>query len=397
MKNLKTNKYLVTLLCLLLISACQNKKQQNTQEKGKKQDYTYKAQQGRLLIKSKTVNSELKSVALYADNEEDSITSAKPDQGKFTLDVNDIALHEVYFLKLRGVSTKRGTSGLKWEEWVPVFASSADELTLVQQAFQDVGSISKVKFSIQGGGDEQALLNDWHEALVELQAEKEGQMEHYTIGGSGATKVAGRKGSVKTEASITTDFIAQQKALTSSLYLISRVGKHRQHAKDYQALLDKVTEPAKNSKYGLALAKQLDLFNNKITRLDLEKQVVATDTRLSAVPWDSFKDRQYLVLSFWNSLDPASSEVVKKLKGTAPALAKKGIDVLLISMENQFTIWQKAAKQLDFEHNYKMRNEARQALIDTLYLSELPRLLLVKPNGEIINDDLSLEQVQELE
>lgn len=396
MKNPTTNKYLVLLLSLLMMSACQNREQQSTQEEGK-QDYTYAPQKSRLLIVTETSNPELESVALLRDNEKDSVTSAKPEEGKFTLEVDDIAANEVYFLKLTGTSTKQGTSGLKWEELVPVLASTSEELTLVQQAFNDVGSISKVKFSIDGGGDEQELLNDWHAAIVELEAEEEAQMEHYSIGGSGATKVADKKESSKSPASITADFVAQQKPLTSSFYLISRLGKHRQHAKDYQSLLEEAPEQAKNSKYGLSLAKHLDRVQTKVEQLDLEKQVVATDTRLSEIPWDSFKDRKYLLLSFWNSSDRSSAEAAEELKNTASELEPKGIDVLLISMENQFSKWQETAKDMDFKYNYKIRNEAQQALIDTLYLSELPRLVLVKPDGEVVDDDLSLEQVKELE
>ncbi|QNL49643.1 redoxin domain-containing protein [Olivibacter sp. SDN3] len=396
MKNPKTNQFLALLLCLLLTSACQNREKQSAKE-GKEQDYTYQPEKGRLTIVSETDNPELERVVLFRDNEKDSVTSVKPEEGKFKLEVDDITANEVYFLKLTGTSTKQGTSGLKWDELVPVLSTTSKELELVQQAFNDVGSISKVKFSIDGGGDEQELLNDWHASLVELQAEEEGQMEHYAIGGSGATKVADKKASSKSQASITQEFVDQQKPLISSFYLISRLGKHRQHAEDYQNLLDNASEQAQKSKYGLILAKHLDQLGAKVEQLDLEKQVVATDTRLSEIPWDSFKDRKYLLLSFWNSSDGPSAQAAKELKGAASELEPKGIDVLLIAVDDQFSKWQEAAKELDFKYNYKMRNEAKQPLVDTLYLSELPRLVLVKPDGEVVDDDLSLEQVKALE
>ncbi len=397
MKNPETNRYGILLFCLLLMSACQNPKQPGVQEKDQKQDYVYEPQKGALRIVSTVTNPEIKRVTLFRDNEKDSVTSVVPESGKFTLSAEDIAANEVYFLKLTGVSAKQGTSGLSWEERVPVLALPSGELELTQQAFNHAGSISKVKFSVQGGGDEQQLLNDWQTALVELQAEEDGKMEHFTLKPSGATKVAGKQGSSRNPASVTQDFIREQKPLISSLYLISRYGKHRQYAKDYQAILDKSTDPVKSSKYGLDLARHLDRIQTKVQQLDLEKQVVATDARLAEIPWDSFKDRKYLLLSFWNSSNQSAVKAMQELKSAAPELESKGIDVVLISMESQLSTWRDASKDLNFKYNYKMRNEAQQDLIDTLYLSELPRLVLVTPDGEVIDDDLSLGQVKELE
>ncbi|GAA4792713.1 hypothetical protein GCM10023231_21100 [Olivibacter ginsenosidimutans] len=161
--------------------------------------------------------------------------------------------------------------------------------------------------------------------------------------------------------------------------------------------MEQASATVKQSKYGVDLAKRLEQIETKVKQLDLEKQVVATDTRLSEIPWDSLKNRKYLLLSFWNSADQASASTVKKLENAAPALEKKGIEVLPISMESQFSKWKKNTERLGLEYNYRMRNEAQQDLINILYLSELPRLVLVKPNGEVINDDFRLKQLEELE
>jgi len=390
------------LLCLVWATACQHSKQQENkqqenQENNKGQENVYQPQQGRLFVISEIDNPEINSVTLVSDNEMDSITSVRPENGKFRLDVQNVHLQEIYFIKMTGKSTKRGTSGLVWETLIPVLANPSKELVLVQEPFNHIGSISKVSFSIQGGGEEQTLLNNWHHALATLEAEKEGQTEQYAIGGTGVTKVAGKKKLSKTPASITEDFIGQHKPLVASFYLISRLGKQRQFKQAYQQLLDQASDTVKRSKYAVDLSKRLEQIQTRVAQLDLEKQVVATDTRLSEIPWDSLKNRKYLLLSFWNSADRASAKAVKSLESAAPMLEKKGIEVLPISMEDRFTTWKENTANLGFKYNYRMRNEAQQDLINTLYLSELPRLVLVKPNGQVINDDWRLEQLEELE
>lgn len=396
MKFFRTSPYLI-LIGFLSIMACQPREQKDDQNDKKKQDYSYTPEKGPLLVTSKTVNPEVKNITLFKDNEKDSITSVTPESGKFQLRLDTANLNEVYFIRIEGISTKRGTSGLTWETLIPVLAVPSAELVLVQKPFNHVGSISKVAFSVQGGGEEQELLNDWHMALATLEAEEEGQTEQYTLGGATATKVAGKKKLSKTPTSITEDFIGKKKPLTSSFYLLSRARKQRQYANEYQSLLEQAPDIVKRSKYGLDFAKQLEKVQTKVKQLDLEKQVVATDTRLSEIPWKSFKDRKYLLLSFWNSADQASTSAVKQLEKETPALEKKGIDVLPISMESQFSTWKKNSESLAFKYSYRMRNEAQQDLVNTLYLSELPRFVLVKPSGEVIDDDFSLERLGELE
>lgn len=396
MKFFRTSPYLI-LIGFLLTIACQHREQQDDQKNEKKQNHVYTPEKGPLVVISKTANPEMKNITLFKDNERDSITSIASENGKFELKLDTANLNEVYFIKIEGISTKRGTSGLAWEALIPVLAVPSAALELVQKPFNHVGSISKVAFSIQGGGEEQKLLNEWHTALSTLEAEEDGQTEQYALGGATTMKVAGKKKLSKTPTSIANDFIGKQKPLISSFYLLSRAGKQRQYANEYQTILEQAPDVVKRSKYGLDFAKRLEKVQTKVEQLDLEKQVVATDTRLSEIPWNSFKDRKYLLLSFWNSADQASANAVKQLEKEAPELEKKGIDVLPISMESQFSKWKENAENLSFKYSYRMRNEAQQDLINILYLSELPRFVLVKPNGEVIDDDFNLKQLEELE
>lgn len=396
MKFFRSSPYVIVIGFLLTISSCQHR-EQNKQTDTKKQKYLYTPEKGALSIISETANSEIKKVSLFKDNEKDSVISVPIENGKFKLKLDTANLNEIYFIKIEGKSTKRGTSGLVWEASIPVLASASTDLKLVQRPFNHPGSISKTAFSIQGGGKEQELLNKWHTVLAELEAEEEGQTESYSLGGAGVTKVSGKKELSKSPASITEDFIKKHQPLISSFYLLSRAGKQRQYAKAYGNLLEQAPIEVKQSKYGLDFAKRLEKVQTKIQRLDLPKQVVATDAQLSEIPWDSFKDRKYLLLSFWNSADQASAKAVKQLEQEVPVLEKRGIDILPISMESQFSKWKENTEGLDFKYSYRMRNEAQQDLINTLYLSELPRFVLVKPNGEVINDDFDLKQLDTLD
>ncbi len=385
------------MLLLCVPMACQNGKREQVQKKVARQQEVYTPKKGGFVVVSNTVNPEVESVSLLKDNHTDSVSATKPEKGKFRLAIDDANLNEIYYLKVTGRFTKPGTSGLEWQDLIPVLATSRGELTIVQKPFNHVGSISKVHFSVEGGGEEQQLLNNWHQELVALEAEEGSQTEEYAIGNGSQTKISAKKRLSETPASIAGDFIGQQKPLISTFYLIYRWGKHREHTQDYQKLLAHATGDVPHSKYAVDLAARLAKIQDKVGRLDLENQVVATDTHLAEIPWKSFSDRKYLLLSFWNSADVSSARAITILEKIHPELTAKGIEVLPISMENRFSKWQEAASGMHFTYNYKMRNEAQQSLIDTLYLSDLPRLVLVKPNGDIVNDDLSLDQIKDLE
>lgn len=396
MKISRTKSFFIILVSFLSIIACNQRKERKNEENSKEPDYTYVPQIVHLSVVSKTVNPEITGISLLSDNEKDSVTAVVPENGKFELEADSARLHEVYFLKITGKSTKKGTTGLAWEELVPILATSSTTLELAQKNFNHVGSISKIDFSVQGGNAEQNLLNDWHTAIIQLKAEEDAQMEQYNIGGSGLTKLADKKKLSKTPTSVTEDFIVQHKPSIATFYLISRIGKQRQHASVYQKLLAEATDKVKASKYGLDLARRLTQIQTKITRINLKKQILATDTRLMDIPWDSLENTKYLVLYFWNSVDKTSSDMLKKLNDISPELEKKEIDVLPISMESRFSQWKENTEKLPLKYNFRMRNEAQQDLIDTLYLSALPRLILVKPNGEVINDDMQLDELEAL-
>src|SRR5690606_9968896 len=112
--------------------------------------------------------------------------AVKPEEGNFTLVVDKLPIQEVYFLKISGRSVRKGTAGLEWTEEVPVYLETSQaDLKLTYDFFNHPGSISQAKFSVQGGSDDQTLLNRWQEALNEEKADSEGQVVHYIPGQRG--------------------------------------------------------------------------------------------------------------------------------------------------------------------------------------------------------------------
>ncbi len=397
MKTKKNHQYrlILVLSCLMVNLACQQSEKKEEPEEPSNA-FVYQPKQGTFMLVSEAENPEVESVSLFSDNQKDSIASAKIDNGKFSMEQSGLNMNEVYFLRIKGKSTKRGTSGIAWQEVVPVLAQEGKELKLAAQPFNDVGSISKVKYTIEGGGEEQEVLNHWHSALVDLEAEKGSETASYTLGGGGATKVSSGKKSTSPE-SLTEDFTLKQDApMVSTFFLITESGKFRQHQDRYQKLLDQASENVRSSKYGIRAAKHLDRLQSGVKSLNLKEQIRATDTRLQEIPWEEYADKQYLLLSFWNSADAASSSAAAALEQRSEELDGKGVALLHISVENQFTKWQEAAKENKFKNSFKMRNEAQQPLIDTLYLTDLPRLILVKTDGEVMEDDMTMEEVNEL-
>ncbi|WP_170845716.1 DUF4369 domain-containing protein [Parapedobacter composti] len=340
--------------------------------------------------------SEIRYIKLLDDRKRDSLATAALTNGSFTLTAR-LPMHEVYFLEIAGKSTRRGTSGLDWKEHIPVYLEGGSELTLQHQPFNHDGSISKAKFSIAGGGEEQQLINDWQNALNDAWAEKESQMEHFSLGAGGATKLTDTKNdSGNREADITQGFIQQKRPLVTSLFLIYTTNEHRQYATDYRALHEAVSSHARQTKYGIDLAQRLDRILSPVQRLDPETQLMAVNKGLAPINWEGFSHFDFLLLSFWKSGDKGQHTEILRLEKQAPALDALKTAVIHLSVDHRFTTWEKLSEPLNLQHNYKIRKEALQPLIDSLYLTDLPRYVLIRPNGDMLNADVAIEHLPDI-
>ncbi|MFC3200159.1 thioredoxin family protein [Parapedobacter deserti] len=339
---------------------------------------------------SKTPNSEIIGARLLNDRQRDTLAITTVANGIFTLEAKQLALKEVYFLEIKGKSTRRGTSGLDWTEYVPVFFEKPGAaLSLSQRSFDHPGSISKTEFSIAGDSDEQQLLNRWQHALNRRQADMEEKMVHYVLGMSGSEKVAA-VAEKDTAVDVTHRFIQQRKPLVASLFLAYASNTHRKYVDDYAALYDTVSVAAKRTKYGIDLRQRLDRISAPVEQLK-PTQLAAVDPGLQRLAWDDFDTCKYLLLSFWNSMDKRAHTVVKQVEDKASELAQRETAVIHLSMDSKLSQWKKMSQSLNLQHNYKLRNEAQQPLVDRLYMTELPRMVLIQPGGKVIDADVSLD------
>ncbi|HLW51076.1 MAG TPA: hypothetical protein VKZ78_08885, partial [Sphingobacteriaceae bacterium] len=70
--------------------------------------------------------------------------------------------------------------------------------------------------------------------------------------------------------------------------------------------------------------------------------------------------------------------------------------LLHFSLDTRMSDWKPLSDQMGLENSYMVRAETRQASIDQLYLTALPRIIVVRPNGQIVEHELSIEQLREV-
>ncbi len=359
-------------------------------------DLSYRPEFGTLTIEAEGANPEVTQIKLLNDRKEDSLAAAATQAGEFTLVVNKLPMREVYFLEISGRSVRKGTSGLEWTEQVPVYFEEHNaKLTLNYHFFNHPGSISQAMFSIQGGSDEQALLNRWQEALNKQKADVEGEAVEYTLGQRGFS--GGQTGvPAADKRSLIQRFIQPDTPSVAAMFLAYSGNDHRRQAVAYGELYESAPDHIRQTKYGIDLIRRLDRIKHPIKELNLPQQVAAVDPGLKRISWSDFAEYDRMLLCFWDSMDQTAYTDVQAVNEQADALESQGTVLVHVAMDNRLSWWKKATTSLDLVHNYKLRNESKQPLVEALYLTDLPRYVLARPTGEVIDADVPPEAVQEL-
>jgi len=385
-----------------LLFACFLGCQSGTTEQGTPRDHvgdlSYQPEVGTLRIATEGANPEVTQVKLLNDRKEDSLAAATPQAGGFTLVVNKLPLREVYFLEISGRSVRKGTSGLEWTEQVPVYFEAHNaELTLNYRFFDHPGSISQAAFSIQGGSEDQALLNRWQETLNKQKAEVEGEAVQYIPGQGGFSGGGSEAGVTATDKmTLTQRFIQPDKPSVAAMFLAYSGNDHRRQAVPYSELYESAPDYIRQTKYGIDLIRRLDRIKHPIKELNLPEQVVVVDPGLKRISWSDFAEYDRMLFCFWDSMDQTAYTDVQAVNEQADALESEGTILVHVAMDNRLSGWKKATATLDLVHNYKLRNASKQPLIEALYLTNLPRYVLTRPSGEVIDADVPSEAVQEL-
>ena len=359
--------------------------------------HTYQPEDGTLVITAADVNSEVTQVKLLNDKKEDSLAAVVPQDGKFTLTASQLPLREVYFLEISGRSQRTGTSGLECTEHVPVYFETHEApLALTHRTFNHPGSISGTLFSIQGGSSEQALLNRWQTALTQQQAEAEGKVVGATLGQSGFSGEGGGTATAADQRRLTQQFIQPDTPSVAAMFLAYTGNAHRKQVDTYRKLYEGAPASMQQTKYGVDLADRLDRISHPVEALDLEQQVAIVDPTLKRPTWSDFATYDRLLLCFWDSGNPAIYPDIQAINDQADSLQNQGTLLVHVAMDQRLSQWKEATQPLNLVHNYKLRNGSRQSLIDALYLTDLPRYVLTRPDGQVIDADVSPASVQEL-
>ena len=385
-----------SLILLLPVFACQEISRRQQADTPSQIFYSYSPEYATLRITSDINNPEITGIRLLNDKRTDSLATAEAKNGNFILDVDNLPLHEVYFLEIKGRSARKGTSGLNWTEHVPIYFEEHAKPSLQQRFFDHPGSISKASFFISGGSQEQEALNNWQKALTNRQAEIEGKMSHYTLSISGATKVSDKDDHTENdEGNITQQHLQEKKPLVASLFFTYISNDHRAYFSDYLNLYMSLPPESQQTKYGVDLIQRLDRIRAPIERLDPATQIAAVDPLLTPINWDNFHAYRYLLLSFWDNENKASHEAIKQLEAQSTQFEQWGTALIHLSVNRRFSRWKSTSTSMNLKHNYKLRNQVQQPLIDFLYMTTLPRYVLIQPTGEVIDADVPLDKLHE--
>src|SRR5690606_34482894 len=123
------------------------------------------------------------------------------------------------------------------------------------------------------------------------------------------------------------------------------------------------------------------------TEIDFSEILTARSSRLLPFQPETFADKEYLVLYIWASWEPKAAaplEAVTQVVG-----GYENVALLYFSLDTRMSDWKPLTDNMELENSYMVRAETRQASIDQLYLTELPRIMIVKPDGQIVEQDLN--------
>lgn len=337
------------------------------------------------------------NMTLYDDKQQEKLASIYSPDGKFELTVDSLPVNEVYFLTFSGKARAFGIDSMSWEERIPVFHESGKTLQLQSRPYAGLESVSKVRFYIDGS-DEQQFLNEWQKALDDKLAEIENRVtQTITIGGHSTTaaKASHENPNVVME-KITAEKIEQRKPLMTTMFLIYTRNDHRSKQQAYREIYDQASESVKRSKYGVDLRRRIERITSSVSKIDPNELLNVADEQLMPLDTAKYNQYSYWLLSFWTSHDKESIANFPQVEQAVSAIDSGKVALLYISLDSRFSRWRENSMKHKLTNSYMVRAETRQQLIDELYLSELPRYLLMRRDGTVVMDDIPVEELTSL-
>lgn len=290
--------------------------------------------------------------------------------GSVDMVVEEVNANEIYFLTISGMNENTGY----WVQEVPLFVTDGAEFELIADAEPDVpGDPHQIR--TVGGGEEQQFLEDWNSSIysqvIPLNADGQSFAEYKNF---------------------SQDFIEMNKPLISTFFLISLQQNYKDHLEGYSNLYLQSPPEVQNSKYGVDFANHAHRINYALSKVDFSKILTARNSRLLPFEPGAFAEKEYLVLYIWASWDPKAVAQLEEVAGVVRD--HENAALLHFSLDTRMSDWKPLSDQMGLENSYMVRAETRQASIDQLYLTALPRIIVVRPNGQIVEHELSIEQLR---
>lgn len=292
--------------------------------------------------------------------------------GSLDISLEDVNANEIYFLKISGMNENTGY----WTQEVPLFVTDGAEFELIADT-ESVNPGDPHYIKVSGGDEEQQFLEEWKFAVYNqvIPLNEEGN------------QFAAYK-------DFNQEFIEKGRSLISTFYLISLQKNYRDHLDAYSDLYLQSAPEVQNSKYGVDFANHVHRITHAPTKIDFSKILTARNSRLLPFEPGAFAEKEYLVLYIWASWDPKAVAQLEEVAGVVRD--HENAALLHFSLDTRMSDWKPLSDQMGLENSYMVRAETRQASIDQLYLTALPRIIVVRPNGQIVEHELSIEQLREV-
>lgn len=336
---------------------------------------------------------------LFNDRRTDTMVVFSVAGGAVDVILEKIPANEIYFLEIRGKAEGYEDQGVYWREVVPMYARDGSELELVAVDDEEGASLSNRRFHLEGGGEEQDFLEAWHRAITEKMEELDDEVTlEYTIGSSREVRSNRQAAESRRQARerINQEFIGQGKPLVATLFLISQGNDHRSKVDEYSEIYDKASAEVQQTKYGIDLNNRLIRITQFNPQLDFENLLSARTAQLANFDHAAYADREYLVITFWSSRFPQALEELPAVEKMIPETRTNEISVIHFSLDAKMSAWKAASEEIGLSNSYLLRAEVRQDAIDELYLTELPRYMIVKSDGTVIENDVPFEDLEEV-
>lgn len=366
MKLLKISAY---SMFVLLFMACggSDSNQKSTQEL-----QHYEPQIGNVHLRGSFADAGDLEFTLLSPNRKDTVSSFRAPAGELDQRLEGIMTDEVYMLEIAGQNMDDRGAALKWWYTLPVFLEDGAELQLVAEPIADAQPWDNpFDFSVEGAGAEQSFLQSWY----------------------GAYNRTADQGGISHSAQIDQEFIQKGEPLVSTMFLISEQRDHRSKVDQYQAIYDQAPDHVKQSKYGVDLANRIYRIHNPTSEIDVEKLFASRTSRLLPFDINDYSDKKHLLVIFWASWEPAASQI-PAVREMVEQANKEDLEVLYFSLDTKVSEWKPVTDEWKLENSFMIRVEARQEAINQLYLTELPRYMVITPAGQVVENDVAYDDLE---